>query len=340
MKNLILIILLTLSLIEISAQTTKETVQLSPALQEAAKLSAEVINLFQQKKYDAALPLAQKVVEIREKESGKTHISVGQAWRNLAYIQERRGKLDEAEKAFEKALDIYELNQPLATADEKVFAQLLDVVATYQANDGKFEKAKKKLQRALELQEKFYGKDALEMSNSLLKIAQVHQLGGEYDKAAPLFLRALDIRIAKLGKANDETRDVYNNAYCALTKLGEEEQAKQLREKFYPPKTDDNPQTGDKIPVMIKGGVVNGKALVLAKPSYPAEARAKRASGQVTVQVTIDETGNIVLACALTGMKELHRASEIAAYQSKFAPTILSGKAVRVTGVIVYNFVP
>lgn len=338
MKILISIILISVGLMQISAQTAKPDAQLSPALQEAAKLSGELVSLFRQKKFDEALPLAQKVVEIRERESGKTHLSVGQAWSNLAYIQQRRGASGAAEKAFERAFDIYESNQPLAAADEKVFAELLDVVATYQANDGKLENAEKKLQRALELREKFYGKDALETSDSLLKLAQVQQLGGAYRKAAPLFLRALDIRAAKLGAANDQTRDVYNNASCALTKLGEEEQTKQLREKFYPPKSSNPTIKG--IPITIQSGVVNGKALTLAKPPYPAEARAKRASGAVNVQVTIDETGRVVFACALSGMKELHRASEIAAYNSKFSPMTLEGKTVRVSGVIVYNFVP
>jgi tetratricopeptide (TPR) repeat protein len=340
MKILISMILIFVGSIEISAQTTKSDAQLSPALQEAAKLSSEMVSLFRQKKFDEALPLAQKVVEIRERESGKTHLSVGQAWSNLAYIQQRRGVSDEAERAFENAFDIYELNQPLTAEDEKVFAELLDVVATYQANGGKLEKAEKKLQRSLELREKFYGKDALETSDSLLKLAQVQQLGGSYSKAAPLFIRALDIRAAKLGASSDETRDVYNNAYCALTKLGEEERANQLREKFYPPKTGDKSQTDAKIPVTIQAGVVNGKALVLAIPPYPAEARAKRAKGTVKVQVTIDETGRVVFACALSGEMELRRASEFAAYDSKFSPTTLEGKTVRVTGVIVYNFVP
>lgn len=115
-----------------------------------------------------------------------------------------------------------------------------------------------------------------------------------------------------------------------MTKLGKEEQAQQLREKFYPPQTGDVSQTKGKIPAAIQAGVVNGKALVLARPPYPAEARAKRASGAESVQVTIDETGRVIFACALNGMRELHRASEIVAYNSKFSPTILEGKTVRV----------
>lgn len=338
MKILISIALIFVGLTGVFAQTTKQDTQLSPALQESEKLSAEVVDLFKQKKFDDALPLAQKVIEIQQKESGKNHISAGRSWRNLAYIQLQLGKRDEAEKSFENAFDIYESNQPLADNDEKAFAELLDIVAIVQVNNGKFEKGIKKLQKSLELQEKFYGKDSLQTSNLLVKLAKVHYLVGENDKAAPLFLRALDIKIAQLGKENNETRAVYDNAFCILSKLGKEEQAEQLQEKFYPLKTDDVVQADDKIPVTIKGGVINGKALMLPRPEYPTIAKVVGAKGAVQVQVTIDEAGNVIFACALSGRKELHRASEIAAYKSKFAPTLLEGKAVRVIGVIVYNF--
>lgn len=89
----------------------------------------------------------------------------------------------------------------------------------------------------------------------------------------------------------------------------------------------------------ISGGVLNGKAETLAKPAYPAAARAVGAEGAVNVKVTIDEGGNVFSAEAVSGHPLLREASVQAAQQSKFKPTFLSGEAVKVTGVIVYNFV-
>ena len=89
----------------------------------------------------------------------------------------------------------------------------------------------------------------------------------------------------------------------------------------------------------ISGGVLNGKALSLVKPSYPAAAKAVGASGAVNVQVTIDEEGNIISAAAVSGHPLLRQACEQAAQSSKFSPTKLENQAVKVTGVIVYNFV-
>jgi periplasmic protein TonB len=94
------------------------------------------------------------------------------------------------------------------------------------------------------------------------------------------------------------------------------------------------------VPKTISGGVVNGKAVNLVKPPYPAAARAVRAAGAVNVQVTIDESGNVISASAVSGHPLLRAAAVQAARSSKFSPTQLSGQPVKVTGVIVYNFVP
>jgi len=93
------------------------------------------------------------------------------------------------------------------------------------------------------------------------------------------------------------------------------------------------------VPKSISGGVLNGKASSLPKPQYPAAARAVNASGAVNVQVTIDEEGNVISASAVSGHPLLRQAAEQAAQASKFLPTKLQGQPVRVTGVIVYNFV-
>ena len=89
----------------------------------------------------------------------------------------------------------------------------------------------------------------------------------------------------------------------------------------------------------ISGGVLNGKASSLPKPAYPAAARAVNASGAVNVQVDIDEQGNVVSANAVSGHPLLRQAAQQAALEAKFSPTLLSGQPVKVTGVLVYNFV-
>lgn len=85
-------------------------------------------------------------------------------------------------------------------------------------------------------------------------------------------------------------------------------------------------------------GVLNGKAINLPLPEYPSIARAARASGTVTVQVTIDEDGNVISAQAVSGHPLLRAAGVTAARQAKFAPTKVAGQPVKVQGVLTYNF--
>jgi hypothetical protein len=56
------------------------------------------------------------------------------------------------------------------------------------------------------------------------------------------------------------------------------------------------------------------------------------------VQIVIDEKGNVISATAISGHPLLRAAAVAAAQQSKFAPTLLSGSPVKITGVVVYNF--
>lgn len=111
------------------------------------------------------------------------------------------------------------------------------------------------------------------------------------------------------------------------------------------------------VPRQIKGGVLNGKATSLPKPVYPEAAKAAGIVGNVRIAVEIDEAGNVVAAELAKEETKVVNAdgttTEIdppdpllvdaalqAALQAKFAPTMLSGSPIRVTGVIVYNFRP
>jgi protein TonB len=90
---------------------------------------------------------------------------------------------------------------------------------------------------------------------------------------------------------------------------------------------------------LISGGVLNGKAISKPAPGYPPIAKAARASGVVTVQIVVDESGRVVSANAVGGHPLLQQAAVAAARQARFSPTTLSGQPVKVSGVVTYNFV-
>lgn len=99
------------------------------------------------------------------------------------------------------------------------------------------------------------------------------------------------------------------------------------------------PPTGKGAKAPIAAGILNGKAVSKPAPAYPQAAKDSGVSGTVTVQVTIDEEGNVIAAVAISGHALLREAAEAAARQARFSPTQLSGQPVKVTGLVTYNFV-
>lgn len=91
--------------------------------------------------------------------------------------------------------------------------------------------------------------------------------------------------------------------------------------------------------IITSPGVLNGYALSLPKPSYPPIAKQAGVHGPVNVQVLIDETGKVISAKAVSGSPLLMHAAQQAAFGARFSPTKLGDQAVKVSGVIIYNFV-
>jgi protein TonB len=98
------------------------------------------------------------------------------------------------------------------------------------------------------------------------------------------------------------------------------------------------PYRHSKTPVTKTGVVVHVLAMRLLKPPCPAIARATNVTGSVSVQVLIDEAGNVVSAKAVDGHAFFKAEAERAARHAKFRPTTLSDQPVKVSGIIIYRF--
>jgi TonB family protein len=82
--------------------------QNAPDLAEAEQLNAQVASLLRDRKYDKALPLAERVLAIREQVLGPDHPLVARALRHLAEILFAKGKRKEAVTTYERYLGIAE----------------------------------------------------------------------------------------------------------------------------------------------------------------------------------------------------------------------------------------
>ncbi|HYP29799.1 MAG TPA: TonB family protein [Blastocatellia bacterium] len=73
-------------------------------------------------------------------------------------------------------------------------------------------------------------------------------------------------------------------------------------------------------------------------PEYPPIAKAANASGDVEVEVVINEKGNVVSAKAVSGHPLLREPAVKAARKWKFKPTKVDSKPVKVTATLTFNF--
>ena len=129
MKYAAPILILVVSLLVTAPHQQKQ----SPEMTEADELSVQVIALYKEGKYDAALPLAQRALELREKAVGPDHLLTSDASANLAMIYLAKAKRKEAKPYFEKAISIREKDPG---ADKTVAVHLLERYVCLLAEEG------------------------------------------------------------------------------------------------------------------------------------------------------------------------------------------------------------
>ncbi len=82
------------------------------------------------------------------------------------------------------------------------------------------------------------------------------------------------------------------------------------------------------------------KRIALPAPKYPKTTGPAPAQGAVAVVVTIDESGKVISAHALSGHPALRGPSTEAALGARFTPPERDGRQIKVTGVLSYDFTP
>lgn len=79
-------------------------------------------------------------------------------------------------------------------------------------------------------------------------------------------------------------------------------------------------------------------AIIKVNATYPSIAGVAKAEGQVIIEILIDENGRVIHAYGLSGHPLLIESSVKAARQWEFKPEIQAGAAVKVNGIIEFNF--
>ena len=148
---------------------------------------------------------------------------------------------------------------------------------------------------------------------------------GNLDKAIVDYQKAVDL------DASNEP------AKTGLKKLQDDQKAKAAAEA--PPPVPVPVVEPVKVPeVMNLGILTTGNAIKMVTPIFPPMAKKSNIEGRVTVEVELDDQGNVTAAKAVTGPQLLRNAAEDAARRSKFKPAMFGSLPRKAIGTITYNF--
>ena len=178
------------------------------ALQEGRQLLAEGVRLDRAGKYDEALPLLERVLEVREKTLAQEDPLVADALHTLASIYRSKGDNARAEPLFRRALAIRE--KVLGEEHPDAAASLNSLAVLYRQT-GDYDKAEPLFRRALVIREKVLGAEHPDVATSLSSFALLYREKGDYGKAETLYQRALAIREKAQGPEHPDLASPLNN---------------------------------------------------------------------------------------------------------------------------------
>jgi len=310
--------------------SVQQTTPASPDPEEATRLSHEVVRLHDERKYDEALPLAKRALELREKALGPDHELVGISLYNVAGIYRAQSRYENAEPLFKRALEI--LEKKFGPDSEKLTKTLEELGwMRFAGRDNGM--AEKMFLRALAIKEKAFGPESLNTAQSLSVLGRFYERTSKPEKAADSFKRALAVREKLLGPNHIDLLEALDDCACIFLLNNRADDGKQYQARA----TRIRDVTAND-PINRQGGVLQGRALLRVEPEYPAAAKQARVYGTVVVQATVDECGRVINAEALSGPKELREAAVSAARGWRFSSARLGTRRVKVIGTITFNF--
>lgn len=231
------------------------------ALAEAEELNAQVTSLYNERKYDKALTLAKKVLQIREKALGPDHFLVVDALANVGELLYLRGPRREAVKTYRRYLQTYDKNRSVDLRDTR--------------------------------------------SQMIL---------------------ALNRFICALMSNLDKEYEDFDEAY-------------ELQKRLYKVENGFDFDEGTNRPLdkLRRGGLLINKRI---SGPMPISVRSRIVLSLLILKITVDEQGKVVAAKTICGDQLVAEASEEAILRTTYKPTIVDGKAVPVTALAVYQFIP
>src|SRR5262245_2804721 len=213
---------------EIRIEEIRNATDIDRALQQARELHTEFRRLYFASRFDDALPILERVLELREKALGPEHPTVAATLHNLASIYREKGAYAKAESLHHRARTIWE--KTLGPEDPDV-AKSLNNLGILDNAKGEYAKAEQSCQRALAILEKTLGPEHPDVASTLHNLADIYHSIGDYAKAESIYQRVLAIREKALGPEDPDVAAVLTNLAELNRDRGDRAKAEQLNQR-------------------------------------------------------------------------------------------------------------
>ena len=188
-------------------------------------LNQQVQTLFKEGKYQEAIPLAEKAVELAKRVYGPEQLNTAKSLNNLSELYWAMGEYAKAEPLYQEALRIC---QKVFGPEHPNTAAILNNLALLYKDMGEYVKAEPLYQEALRIYRKVLGPEDPHTATGLNNLAGFYEEMGEYAKAEPLYQQALRIRQKVLGSEHSDTATSLNNLANLYQDMGEYAKAEPL----------------------------------------------------------------------------------------------------------------
>ena len=192
---------------------------------ELKTLNERIYRLFAEGKYQEAVPLAEKSLEIARRVHGSEDPNTASS---LNYLGELYWELSEYAKAEPLLQEALQIRQRILSPEHPDVATSLNNLASFYYATGEYAKAEPLLKQALRICQKVLGKEHPDTAVSLNNLAMLYQTTGDYAKAEPLYQEALRICQKVLGPEDHETALGLNNLALLYQTIGEYAKAEPL----------------------------------------------------------------------------------------------------------------
>ena len=188
-------------------------------------LNQRVNQLIEQGKYQEAIPIAERAVEVAKRTRDPERLETADALNDLGFIFQKIGNYAKAEPLYQEALRIRQ--KVLGPEHPDTASNLNDLASLYQ-DMGEYTKAEPLYQEAIRIRQKVLGPEHSDTAESLNNLASLYWAMGEYVKAEPLLKEALQIRQKVFGSGHPDTAQSLNNLAELYQAMGEYAKAEPL----------------------------------------------------------------------------------------------------------------